>query len=140
MLKAFPYIKHVHPCQARSQKEDGGRGGRGGGRGAPLLFFENRMKCPDFGQKGPNCVHPLVESPVQNVVLKVSRRKSSRNFPCRAFLLVYLTKSFLKRPNSIKPPMYLKISGYKPACVNRLHAFFYKQRFFSTQPQCCLTF
>ena len=34
----------------------GGEGGR-----PPLSFFENRKKCPDFGKRGPNCVHPWVE-------------------------------------------------------------------------------
>ena len=27
-------------------------------RRAPLPFLENQKKCPDFGKKGPNCVHP----------------------------------------------------------------------------------
>ena len=73
----------------------------GGKERPPLPFFENRKKCPDFGKKDPNCVHPWVESPIQNVVLRVSRRKSSRKFPCGTFFLVHLTKGFWKCPNSI---------------------------------------
>ena len=48
----------------------------GGEEGPSLPFFENQKKCPDFGKKIPNCVHPWVESSIQNVVLGVSRRKS----------------------------------------------------------------
>ena len=68
-----------------------------GGERPPLPFFENRKKCPDFGRKGPNCVHPWVESSIQNVVLRVSRRKSSKMFPCGAFSYVFDEK-FIEMP------------------------------------------
>ena len=67
-----------------------------GGR-LPLPLFENRRKFPDFGKKGSNCVHPWVESSIQNVVLRVSRRKNSKvyrsalipkNLPCPEKYLV----------------------------------------------------
>ena len=45
----------------------------GGGGGA---FFENRKRFPDFGKKDPDCVH--LWFPIQNVVLRVSRRKNSK--------------------------------------------------------------
>ena len=45
----------------------------------PKSFVEK--KCSDFGKKGPDCVNPWVESLIQNVVLRVSRRKSSEIFP-----------------------------------------------------------
>ena len=63
----------------------------------PLPFFENQKKCPDFGKKGPNCVHPWVESSIQNVVLRVSRRKSSTIFPWGAFSCVF-DKKFIEVP------------------------------------------
>ena len=40
-------------------KERGGGGG--GGWRPPLLFFENQKKCPDFGKKCLDCVHPQVK-------------------------------------------------------------------------------
>ena len=55
--------------------------------------------------KDPNCVHPWVESSTQNVVLRVSIRKSSKIFPCGPFLCVFLTKSLSKCPNSTKSPL-----------------------------------
>ena len=67
--------------------------GKGGGR-SPLPFFENLKKCPDFGKKGPNCVHPWVESSIQNVILRVSRRKSSKTFPCGAIFLCFWRKVY----------------------------------------------
>ena len=36
----------------------------GGGR-PPLSFSENQKKCPDFGKKGPNCVHLWVKFSIQ---------------------------------------------------------------------------
>ena len=86
------------------------------GRRPPLLFFENRKKVPWFWKKkGPYCVHPWVEYAIQNIVLRVSRRKSSKMFPWGVFFLVYLTKSLLTCPNSIKPPLPWKISSCAPA-------------------------
>ena len=67
--------------------------GKGGGR-SPLPFFENLKKCPDFGKKGPNCVHPWVESSIQNVILRVSRRKSSKTFLCGAIFLCFWRKVY----------------------------------------------
>ena len=73
----------------------GERGGR-----PPLPFFENRKKCPDFGKKSPNCVYSRVESFIQNVVLKVSRRKSSKIFPCRFvfFCVCVFEEKFIEVP------------------------------------------
>ena len=73
-----------------------------GGR-PPLPLQKIEKRCPDFGKKCPNCVHPWVESSIQNVVLRASRGKSSKTFPCGAFFLVFLTKSLSKGLNSIKP-------------------------------------
>ena len=55
----------------------------------PLPSFKNRKKVPRFWKKGPNCVHPWVESSIQNVVLRVSRGKSSKIFSCGAFFCVF---------------------------------------------------
>ena len=36
-------------------------------------------KCSDFGKKGPDCVHLRVKLSIQNVVLRVSRRKNTQS-------------------------------------------------------------
>ena len=55
----------------------GAQQGEGGGWRPPLLFFENQKKCPDFRKKGLDCVHPYVKCTIQNVVLRVCKRKNS---------------------------------------------------------------
>ena len=89
--------------------------GRGERRRRPSQpFFENR-KCPHFGKKCPDYIHLCVKFSIQNVVLKVSRRKNSNIFHCGAFFLVFLTKCLSKCPNSTKCPLPWKISGCAPA-------------------------
>ena len=61
------------------------RATRGGGGRLPLPFFENKKKCRDFRKKGPDCVHPYVKFTIQNVVLRVSKRKNFNIFPCLFF-------------------------------------------------------
>ena len=73
---------------------------RGEGRGLPCPFLKIERSALIL-EKKTLTVHPWVESPIQNVVLRVSRRKSSRKFPCGTFFLVHLTKGFWKCPNSI---------------------------------------
>ena len=48
-------------------------------KASPALF-ENRKKCPDCGKKDPDCDHRWVKCSIQNVVLRVSRRKNSKIF------------------------------------------------------------
>ena len=52
----------------------------GGKRERTLLFSENRKRCPDFGKKGRDCIHLCVKFSIQNVVLRVSRRRYSKIF------------------------------------------------------------
>ena len=60
------------------------------GRGTPHLpFFENRKKCPDFGRKGPDCIHLWANFSTLNVFLRVSRRKNSKVFPAGPFFLCF---------------------------------------------------
>ena len=61
------------------------------GEASPTLFWKSK-KVPWFWKKGPNCVHPWVESFIQNVVLGVSRRKNSKFSPAGSFFLAFLTK------------------------------------------------
>ena len=66
-----------------------------GTAGRPLLpFFESRKKCPGFGKKGRNFTHLLITFSIENVVLRVSRRKTSKFLPCGAFGIVFLFFTF----------------------------------------------
>ena len=47
----------------------------------PCVLFENQKKYPDFGKKIPDCVHLWVKFSIQNVALRVSRRKKSIMLP-----------------------------------------------------------
>ena len=44
---------------------------------SPALL-EDQNKCPDFGKKSTNCAHHCIKFSIQNVVLRVSKRKK----PC----------------------------------------------------------
>ena len=46
------------------------------------LFFKNKEKCPDFREKGPDML--ILKFTIQNVVLRVSRRKNSEISLCGA--------------------------------------------------------
>ena len=94
-----------------------------GGRGevSPALFWKSKKSALIFGKKGPVIVHLCVEYSIQNVVLRVSRRKNSKNFPCRAhFFLVFLAEFLSKYPNSVKCPLPWKISGNAPVIFGQL--------------------
>ena len=64
----------------------------------PLPFFENKKKCPDFPKKGPDCVHPYVKFIIQNVVLRGSKIKNFKVFPCEAFFSGIFDKMFIGVP------------------------------------------
>ena len=53
---------------------------RGRGENSPTLF-QNRKNCLDFEKKEPDCAHLWVKLSIQNIVLRVSRRKNSKMFP-----------------------------------------------------------
>ena len=63
-------------------------GGRRGGD-LPCPFLKIEKSALILEKKGPNCVHPWVEFSIHNVVLRVSRRKSSKFFPCAAIFLCF---------------------------------------------------
>ena len=71
----------------------------------PLPFFENQRKCHDFAKQGPDCVHPQVKFTIQNVVLRVSRRKNSEIFSARSFFFEFLRERLWKCPKFTKPPL-----------------------------------
>ena len=56
--------------------EPGGKRG-----GLPNPFWKSK-KVPWFWKKGPDCVHLWGKFFIENVVLRVSRRKNFKTFPC----------------------------------------------------------
>ena len=77
----------------------------------PLPIFENWKKYPDFGKKGPNCIYLCVKFSIQNVVLRVSVRKTPNVLPAGSFFLVFLTKHLSKWSNYMKLFLLWNISG-----------------------------
>ena len=71
---------------------------------------EGDLAC--FWKKGPDSVHPWIKFFIQNVVLRVSRRKKS--FPAETSFLMFFTKCLSKCTSSTKPPLPWKISGSAP--------------------------
>ena len=80
----------------------------------PLHFFENQKSALILGKKGPDSVHFWVKYSIQNIVVRVSRRKNSKIYPVGPFFLVFLTKFLSKCTNCAKPSLPWKISGYAP--------------------------
>ena len=68
---------------------------KGGGLSCPFLKIE---KCGlILKKKGPDSVYLWVKFSIQNLVLRVSRRKNSKCFPCWVFCSCFLTKNFWLR-------------------------------------------
>ena len=65
---------------------------------ASPALFENKKKCPDFRQKGPDCARAYVKFTIQNVVLRESKRKNFEIFPCGAFFTGIFDKMFIVVP------------------------------------------
>ena len=103
-------------------------GGEGGGIPCPFLKIEK--KCPDFGKKGPNCVHPWLYSSIPNVVLRVSRRKSSKIFPCRTFFSYVFDEKFIEVPIPQNLPCSEK---FLVACL--LPLFVFLRNLFTSLPK-----
>ena len=53
-----------------------------------ILFSEIQKNRPDFGKKGPDWLHPWGKFSIQNVVLRVSRRKQSHFFLVGHFMFI----------------------------------------------------
>ena len=82
--------------------------GRGGG--LPCPFFENQKKCPEFGKKDLDCIHPKVKFTTQNIVLRVSSLRVS---------WIFLIKCLSKCPNFTKQLLRWKVSGCRPVFILR---------------------
>ena len=106
-------MKNINFVPKSVQRIPGVQLAGGGGEASPALFWKSK-KYPDFGKKGPDCVHPWGKFTIQNVVLRVSRRKNSEIFPVGPFFLKFLTTCLSKSPNFTKPPLHWIISGWVP--------------------------
>ena len=80
----------------------------------PCPFFKIEESALIFEKKYPDRVHLWVKSSIQNVVLRVSRRKSAKCSPAGPFFLVLFTKCLSKCPSSTKHLLPGKISGWVP--------------------------
>ena len=69
-------LMHIHPHSQATSKQGGGH---------PCTFLKIKKKSTDFGKKGPDCVHLWVKFYIQNVVLRVSKKRNSKKFPCGTF-------------------------------------------------------
>ena len=74
------------------------RANRWGGGDLPCSCLKIEKKCPDLGKKGPNCVHPWLDSSIPNVILRVSRRKSSKILPGGTFFSCVFDEKFIEVP------------------------------------------
>ena len=64
------------------------------GEASSALFLER--KCPVFGKKNPHEANPWVKLSIQNVVLRVSRRKRSKMFPYGASFSCVFDEIFIE--------------------------------------------
>ena len=94
----IPSLKKSMRYQARNQRG-------GGGGGLPCPFLKIKKSALILEKKCPDCVYPQVKFAIQNVVLRVSKRKNFKNFPCGAFFLGFLIKCLSKCPNFTKLPL-----------------------------------
>ena len=59
-------------------------------RGFSYPFWKSK-RCPNLRKKRPDCFNVWVKFSIENIVLKVSRRKMFKIFLCGAFFVVFLT-------------------------------------------------
>ena len=60
---------------------------------ASPALFENRKKSPNFGKKGHDCIHYWAKFSIQDIVLRLFKRKKVQNVSLRVlFFFVFLTK------------------------------------------------
>ena len=64
------------------------------GGGLPCPFLKIERSALNLEKRNPDCVHLCVKFSIQNIILRVSRRKNSKMFHCRAFFLVFLCNGF----------------------------------------------
>ena len=70
--------------------------GEGTGLPPPSPFFENWKRCPDFEKEGPDYVYLWVKFSVHSVVVRVSRRKNTKMFPCKISFSCVIDEVFIE--------------------------------------------
>ena len=86
-------------------------------REASHTLFWNSKKVPWFWQKkGPHSVHLWSTYSIQNLILRVSKRKNSKIFLRACFFLVLYTNFLSKCPNSAKQSPVLKNFWLRICC------------------------
>ena len=73
-------------------------GGGGGEGGLPALFWKSKKLPWVWKKKCPDCVHPLVKFAIQDVVLRVSKRKKLQNVSMRGLFSWLFDKMFIEVP------------------------------------------
>ena len=83
----------------------------------PCLFWKSKKEYPDFGKKGSDCVHLWVKFSIQSAALRVSRRKNSKMFPCKASFSCVFVEIFIEMVNSTT--IYRYIQSY--SALSHIH-------------------
>ena len=99
LVKIYPHLSFLD-----NFAQTGAELGRSGGE-LPCPFLKIKKSALILEKKCPDCVHPQVKFAIQNVVLRVSKRKNYKIFPCGDFFLDFLIKCLSKCPNFAKPPL-----------------------------------
>ena len=90
--------------------------------------MKNVKKSLVFWEKNHDCVLLWVKFCIQNLVLRVSSRKNSKIFPCRAFYSCVFNKIFIEVPqfHKISPSFITHLEKvFRPShCENFTRAFF----------------
>ena len=90
----------------------------------PCLRLGIERKCPGFWEKCLVCVHHWITILIQNIVLRVFRKKTPTFFPVGLFFSVLYMISLSKSLYSKKPPLPRKSPGCgfcKRQFTNSLH-------------------
>ena len=75
----------------------------GEGEEASTALFKNRKTCPDFLNKGHDCAHLWVKFSIQNVVLRLSKKKT-QNVSMRGLFSGVFDEICIEVPSFHKPP------------------------------------
>ena len=70
--------------------------GVNGRRGATLPFLQSEKNALILEKKSPHCAHLLLKVSIQNVVLRVPRRKNSKMFPCGTIFYFIFEEMFIE--------------------------------------------
>ena len=103
------------------------------GEASPALF-KIKEKCPDFGKKSPDQINLSVEFSIQNLVLRISRKKNRKCFPKGPLFLVFLTKCLSLCPiqeirNIQNSGIFSTLYIHSRICRKVATSFFYKKIF-----------